>query len=496
MTSEFDTPGYRFLAMADAVPDQLSFVTDDGMLNYSQLGSIVRAVTARMCDLGVGPGDLVAVASDDVVPAFAALLATSLLGGRWIAAGNAAFLPKGMEPKVILASRPGQAGALVMDASWFTGARWSPDTTPDTTVGTDAADTANAAPTATPTNTLPSSWLLLSTSGTTGQPKLMGLSQRAMARRAQALRPDFITRETVFCGLAQCSAPPYLTFVLASLLNGCTVVRSRNPLVWIQAGVTLLHGSVAQVSGLLQGVRLPKKLPQVAVGGSGMPDALATRLLDNFEVVTEYYAATETNRSYKHLKTMGPDGAIQTTGLPQDSEIQIVDPEGRSVPEGQSGEVRIRNDYLAEGYLDRPEAQAKAFRDGWFYPGDIGYWGENGHLRILGRYSDVLNVEGTKINAAEIDAVLRSVAGISEAVSFVYNTAQGASELVAFAIFADRVDAETVGQAALLECAQRLGRVRTPARLVPINTLPRAKDGGAQRFACATLYESLKAAQQ
>ena len=65
--------------------------------------------------------------------------------------------------------------------------------------------------------------------------------------------------------------------------------------------------------------------------------------------------------------------------------VQIVDRSGTVLPPGQEGLVRIRSDYAVDGYLGNPEETAQTFRDGWFYPGDIGTLGVDDLLIITGR---------------------------------------------------------------------------------------------------------------
>jgi acyl-CoA synthetase (AMP-forming)/AMP-acid ligase II len=471
--------GQAFLETASRNPDLLAIVDDVRAVNYAQLDRLVRSFASRMRGLGVREGNLVAVATDDIFVSIPVFLAIAIIGARWVAARHVPGLSGIATPTHFLCSPEEREASdprfKVIDDSW------TRDGGPSAASGPGVTATDDEAP-----------WLHFSTSGTTGTPKILALSQATMSRRFAALRDDFVERKTVFCGLFPCAAPPYATFTLASVINGCTVLRSRDFALWDASGMNLLHGSVKQVSDLLGQTVLPRKLPQVHVGGAKTPDRLAAHLLKSFDKVVEVFASTETNRSFKTEKRLAPDGTVESVGVKLDSDIEIVDDAGNPCADGDIGLVRVRNGYLAKGYLNNPEAEARSFRAGWFYPGDLGFWGKNGALRIAGRSGDVINLGGVKINAAEIDEALKSVDGIADAVCFENAAGTDVSELLAFVIFDEGIDVQACTARAAAHCLGALGPLRSPARLVPVNTIPRASDGGAQRFMCKTIYAQMK----
>ena len=467
------------LAQAKEHPDQLALVSDSSMMNFAQLARVVAGIAENLVGRGVDRKSLVAVHADDPLIALPFVLATSLVGSRWIAASNAKHLPNGSNPTHVFRSQDAKNStsekAEVISKQWLL---------PSVKGAIVQAETADPdAP-----------WLHFSTSGTTGTPKILTISAGTMYRRTRALRVDFKPRETVYCGLFPCTSPPYLSFALTALTAGCTIVHSRDFQLWNDAGVSLVHGSLAQVDGLFRNVKLPRKIQQAHVGGAKTPDALAKHLLHSFETLVETYAATETNRSHKNLRRLDQSGNVQTRGQKLDSEVQIVDDTGNLCADGGPGTVRVRNGYLADGYLNNAQAQAAAFRDGWFYPGDIGKWDPNDVLRILGRVGDVINIGGTKVNAAEIDGILLGCNGILDAMCFQNTGGDGTPELLAFVVFEADVDPAEVAQTALGRCAKELGAIRTPDRLVPVHHVPRAEDGGAQRHLCRALYTETKSA--
>ncbi|MEO8529942.1 MAG: fatty acid--CoA ligase family protein [Deltaproteobacteria bacterium] len=335
-------------------------------------------------------------------------------------------------------------------------------------------------------------WFYINTSGTTGTPKVAEVSHEVMYRRALAIVEDFVTRETVFCALFAPSAFPYLARAAGCFANGCTIIHSRNPSVWRESGVNHLYGSVTQVDATLGNVSLPQKMPMIHVSGSKLSDKLALHLLDNFELVIDLYASSETNRSFKNIKRRGPDGSVLTVGKFTDAEVEIIDDEGNICGVGDIGAVRVRNSYLLSGYLNNQEAAAKSFRDGWFYSGDFGTWGPQGGLHVIGRMGDVINIGGIKISALEIDELIRTVDGIADAMTFANPQESGISEILTFVVFEAGIDKVACVTAVNAACLCSVGALRTPARLIEVSSVPRAHDGGAQRFKCQEIYRHLK----
>jgi acyl-CoA synthetase (AMP-forming)/AMP-acid ligase II len=108
-----------------------------------------------------------------------------------------------------------------------------------------------------------------------------------------------------------------------------------------------------------------------------------------------------------------------TVGLPYDGvDIEIVDDRGQALPAGEVGLVRVRGSGFARGYIDDPEATAKAFRDGWYYPGDLGVLSPEGALFLKGRADDMINYDGVKIYPADIEAALLDHPAVAEVAAF------------------------------------------------------------------------------
>ncbi len=99
-----------------------------------------------------------------------------------------------------------------------------------------------------------------------------------------------------------------------------------------------------------------------------------------------------------------------------DVEMKIVDPEGREVPQGETGEILIRSRLWGmSGYYNRPDATAETIRDGWIYSGDMGWMDEDGYFFITDRKKDMLISGGFNVYPREIEEVLHSHPKVLEA---------------------------------------------------------------------------------
>ncbi|RVI53930.1 AMP-binding enzyme, partial [Sinorhizobium medicae] len=112
----------------------------------------------------------------------------------------------------------------------------------------------------------------------------------------------------------------------------------------------------------------------------------------------------------------GPDARIGTCGFERTGmQVQIQDENGDEVAAGCSGEICVIGPAVFAGYYRNPEANAKAFRNGWFRTGDLGHVDTQGFLYITGRASDMFISGGSNVYPREIEEKLLMHPDISEA---------------------------------------------------------------------------------
>jgi malonyl-CoA/methylmalonyl-CoA synthetase len=135
--------------------------------------------------------------------------------------------------------------------------------------------------------------------------------------------------------------------------------------------------------------------------------------------VLERYGMTETLMNTAQ-RADGQDPEPGTVGTPLDGvELRLVDDSGEVIDgsDGETiGEIQVRGENLFLGYLNRPDATAAAFRDGWFQTGDMATRGSGGAIRIVGRRAtDLIKSGGYKIGAGEIEVCLRDHPAVADA---------------------------------------------------------------------------------
>lgn len=146
----------------------------------------------------------------------------------------------------------------------------------------------------------------------------------------------------------------------------------------------------------------------VNLEGAPVPGAVRARALAGFATeLIEGYAMNETGR----VCTMDTDGVGTVwPGV----EVEVVDDEDRPMI-GAQGRVRIRSGGCVTGYLNDPEATARMFRDGWFYPGDLGVMLGPRVLKLAGRADDMVNIRGFKLMPYAVEATLAAKLPVAEA---------------------------------------------------------------------------------
>ncbi len=460
-------------------PDREAIVAADIRLNYNRLWLIAQAFALNMQQRGIGPGVTVALESRDMIASVSVMAATALLGARFVL--HTPQTGKEPGPLIILYS-PDRAAPQVEGATALQmTADWSPrhtEVNPDTAARFPGAESAEA------------DWWTIHTSGTTGQPKSLVLSQRIAYDRSVAVRADFRGGETRFCSIFPCYTRPFFVRAMAALVNGATIVDAVDPEFLATEGVNLFAGSPRLIQDWLTKWRPRQRFAKVQVSGAPFSDQAAAQMLACFEEVEDVYGAGETNKSFVNRRVMR-DGLVHRIGLPQDSRLELRTPEGRLCGLGEAGEVRIRNGYMALGYRDAPEATARAFRDGWFYPGDLARWEPDGALTVVGRVDQIINLGGTKIDPFEVEEILHGVDGVQQAAVFLDPLEQTPPRTMAFLMLHRGSDVVSTVQAAIDLCRQKLVGLKAPGYFFVVQEIPMTHDGVPRRGECARIARSL-----
>jgi acyl-coenzyme A synthetase/AMP-(fatty) acid ligase len=241
----------------------------------------------------------------------------------------------------------------------------------------------------------------------------------------------------------------------------------------------LLHAppDTPRLPGLRQLLALTATVPET------LRSEVRKRLSPN--LVVRYSTNEFGTLTYADAETQA--GHPETVGRPiRGLDVEVVDAAGTPLPAGETGLIRARGRPFPHRYFRNPEATGKVFRDGWYYPGDLGCFHPDGALFLKGRADDLMNFQGLKIFPADIENILLQHPGVAEAAAFPLESAQRQDLPAAVVVLRD--PAVTPGQL-IAFCRERLG-ARAPAYVATAAGMPRNSSGKVLKRELAKIVEA------
>jgi long-chain acyl-CoA synthetase len=156
-------------------------------------------------------------------------------------------------------------------------------------------------------------------------------------------------------------------------------------------------------------------------------------------------------------------------------EVVVADADGQPLPAGVAGEVLVRGETVMQGYWRNPEASAATLRDGWLYTGDVGVLDDDGFLTLKDRSKDVIISGGSNIYPREVEEVLLQHAAVAEVSVIGRPSAEWGEEVVAFVVCRAGLAAPPAELDQL--CLQSIARFKRPKNYVFVAALPKNNYG-------------------
>jgi fatty-acyl-CoA synthase len=223
-------------------------------------------------------------------------------------------------------------------------------------------------------------------------------------------------------------------------------------------------------------------LRMMMTGSMTTPDSLIAAVHRRGVPVGQVYGATETAPVAICLRREDAFAHVGSVGKPAPhTEVRLVKQDGTEAATGDEGEIWVRGPHVMREYWDDPQLTASAFVLGWYRTGDVGVADRDGFIRVSGRLKEMIISGGENIYPAELESILADCPEIAEAV--VVGIADRRWGEVPVACVVRREGAKIDESAVLSLFDGRLARYKHPHRVVFVESLPHNAMGKVQRHA-------------
>ncbi|HEU4837373.1 MAG TPA: amino acid adenylation domain-containing protein, partial [Pyrinomonadaceae bacterium] len=463
-------------------PDAVAVVYEDEQLSYRELNRRANQLARRLRALGIGPEICAGVLLERSSELLIALLGILKAGG--------AYLPLDPSyPASRLQFMLREARLLITQKSLR---HLAPEETEVFSLDLDAVCCESYDELSSEVRDDGLAYVLF-TSGSTGQPKGVGVTHGAvvnflnsMSREPGLVEADRLLAVTplifdiagleLFLPLAVGA-----TVVIASLETATDGARLCRELE--QKEITAMQGTPATWRLLLAGGWEETTKIRIFCGGEALNTELARELSPRSKEFWNLYGPTETT-IWSLIWNVAPDAEQILIGQPiANTDVYVVDEAQRVLPVGVYGELCIGGDGLARGYVNRPELTAERFVPHSYSSvggarvyrtGDVVRWNAEGQLEFRGRADHQVKVRGFRIELGEIEAALRSCSGVKQAVVLARE-----QRLVGYVVSDGAVSSSELRA----QLSEKLPQYMVPAVIVELAELPLTANGKLDRKA-------------
>lgn len=466
-------------------------------VTYESLRQQVWAMANALASIGIRRGDAVAIALPNGLPAIVSFLAASIAGTA--APLNPAYPYE--EFLFFLGDTNARILLCPLNGAEFTRSAAANKKIPVFSVEmSDSGIVQLAAPAATSTSLAEPKAddiaLFLHTSGSTGQPKRVPLRHinLAVSSANVANTYELSQQDVSLCIMPLFHVHGLIASLMATLISGGTVVvpAKFNALSFWR---TVQEHRVTWYSGVptMHQVLLARAHQKPAEAASlrfirscsaPLSPGFIHQIEGLFDVpCVEAYGMTEAAHQMTSNLLPPRHRKAGSVGVGTGLRISIMDKDGNHLGTNQQGEVVIQGANVFRGYENNPEANARAFVNGWFRTGDEGTLDADCYLHLTGRIKDIIIRGGENIAPHEVDEILLRHRAVAAAVTFGYAHPTLGEEVAAAVVL--REGFEATESTLIKHCRELLAEYKCPKRIHFVKSIPTTATGKIRRRAFA-----------
>jgi aspartate racemase len=484
-------------------PDAVAIRFADEQLTYRQVNERANQIAHRLRKLGVGPEVMVGTLLDRSLDLVVGLLGILKAGGAFVSLDPSypmerlEFMAADIAAPVMLVQdsvvqRLGFPG--ISNPAWLHGKSLSFEQN-------RAAIAQESVENPTNQTTADNLAYVMYTSGSTGQPKGVMVSHRAVVRLVKNTNYIDLNEREVFLQFSPISFDASTLEIWGALLNGgCLAMMPPEKQSLSELGTAIRRYGVTTLwltAGLFnvmveQRVEDLKPLRQLVAGGDALSPAHVRKALENLpgcRLINGYGPTEGTTFTCCHtISVEDAEGSSIPIGRPiANTQVYLLDSENQLVPSGEVGELCIGGDGLARGYLNQPELTAAKFvrhpfRDEpearIYKTGDLARYRPDGTIEFLGRSDNQVKISGYRIELGEIETVVMQYPSVRSTVVIARQDTPGEKKLVAYVVASEQGCSFAELRVYL---QQKLPAYMMPSAFVLMDALPLSPNGKVDR---------------
>jgi long-chain acyl-CoA synthetase len=478
-----------FYRSAEKYPHKRAIWCDGEEMAYAELEGLVSRLANYLISRGVGRGDIIGIPMNNSIVSVALIFAAAAVG-----AGLAPVNPTIPGDAVEAAFRAANVRHLIARRYFYlrfggrqlceNGTRLCLDGEVEGADNFDAVLSQSCTAPDMSNITGDETLILTMTSGSTGDPKPIGLTQNNKLERAFAHIDLYgiTTEDRILAATPLYHSLAERLVIMPLIIGAESVLLPRfTPDLWLncvkEQKVTFtiaVSAQLGQIAQLLSSPFAPEisSLRTVVSSSALLEPHVRNELINKLQCdFHEMYGTSECS-TVTNINLRDAADKTRSVGKPLPGvEIRILDGEGNGVPPGEVGEIAVRTPLMCRSYYRMPEKTEEAMAGDFFKTGDLGYVDGDGYLYFAGRRKELIITGGVNVYPQDVERVVGSMQGVAECAAFSYAD-ERLGEVVALAVVPEKGAAVT-RRDIRIRCARMLADFQQPQKIFFLAALPR-----------------------